>query len=263
VHDTRSVDLNCDLGESYGPYTMGLDEEVMPYITSANIACGFHAGDPLTMEKTVTLALKQRVAVGAHPGYPDLLGFGRRDMYLAPAETTAYIIYQISALRGFVEAAGGILQHVKPHGALYNMAAKDLELARAIVKGIALVDRELILVALAGSLLYRAGKETGLRVASEVFADRAYAPDGSLVPRGKQGAMIKDPQAAALRVERMVTEGKVTAITGEDLEVQADTVCIHGDTPGAVLFAREIKQHLVLAGIEVIPMGRIFASARE
>lgn len=242
---------------------MGLDEEVMQYITSANIACGFHAGDPVTMQKTVALAIKQGVALGAHPGFPDLLGFGRREMHIAPAEATAYIIYQIGALRAFITAAGGLLQHVKPHGALYNMAAKMPELAQAIVKGISLVDRELILVALAGSELYRAGKEAGLRVAGEVFADRAYAADGSLVPRGKPGAMIKDPAVAALRVYRMVTEGKVTAITGEELDVQADTVCIHGDSPDAVVFASKVNQQLVAAGIEVIPMGRIIAAARE
>lgn len=263
MHDTRSVDLNCDLGESFGSYVLGLDEEVMQHITSANIACGFHAGDPVTMQKTVNLAVKQGVALGAHPGFPDLLGFGRREMQIAPAEATAYIIYQIGALGAFATAAGGLLQHVKPHGALYNMAAKMPELAQAIVKGISLVDRDLILVALSGSELYRAGKEAGLKVAGEVFADRAYAADGSLVPRGKPGAMIKDPAVAALRVHRMVTEGKVTAITGEEVDVEADTVCIHGDSPDAVLFAGKVKQQLVAAGIEVIPMGRKIATARE
>jgi len=262
VHDTRAVDLNCDLGESFGSYVIGLDEDVMRFITSANIACGFHAGDPVTMKKTVDLAIKQGVSLGAHPGFPDLLGFGRRDMLITPAEATAYIIYQIGALWAFVTAAGGTLQHVKPHGALYNMAAKNPELARAIAKGVSLVDRDLILVALSGSELYRAGKEAGLKVAGEVFADRAYAADGSLVPRGKPSSMIKDPALAALRVSRMMTEGVVTAITGEEVKVKADTVCIHGDTPDAVSFADKIYEQLAAAGIEVIPMGRFISAAR-
>ncbi len=235
----------------------------MEYITSANIACGFHAGDPLIMQKTVRLAMERGVAVGAHPGFPDLLGFGRRDMAVSPQEASAYITYQVGALAAFVQSAGGRLQHVKPHGALYNMAAKDPVLAKAIAGAVAAMDRELVLVALAGSALYHAGREAGLKVAGEVFADRAYTADGNLVPRSNPQALIKDPVEGARRVRRMVVEGVLTALTGEELPVQADTVCVHGDTPDAVAYVADIRRLLLQEGITIAPMANIVGKAGE
>ncbi len=248
------VDLNCDLGESFGAYVMGMDDKVIPFITSANVACGYHASDPVVMEKTVGLCKTHNVAVGAHPGFPDLMGFGRREMRLAPAEAKAYMLYQIGALDAFCRAAGLKLHHVKPHGALYNMAAKDGALARAICQAIREYDKTLVLLALAGSEMVRTAQEMGLPVAQEVFADRGYEEDGSLVSRLKPGAMISDEEEAIARVVRMVTEGKVTAVTGRDIPVRADSVCIHGDGEHALIFAQRIREALTSASVQLVPL---------
>ena len=249
------VDLNSDLGESFGRYTLGLDEQILPVISSANVACGFHASDPVVMESTVRLAKKCGVAVGAHPGYPDLMGFGRRNMTVTPEEARAYTLYQIGALDAFLRAQGMTMQHVKPHGAFYNMAAKDYELARAICQGVKDFSPGLTVLGLSGGELIHAAEELGLRAVSEVFADRAYEEDGTLVNRKKPGAMITDEDVAIERVIRMVTEGKVTAITGRDIPIRAESICVHGDGEKAVLFARKIRCALEAGGIDVVPMG--------
>ena len=234
------IDLNCDLGESFGAYTIGMDEKVIPFITSANVACGFHAGDPLVMQRTVALCKQSGAAVGAHPGFPDLQGFGRRQMKLTPAEAKACVQYQIGALKAFCNAAGVPLHHVKPHGALYNMAGKDRALADAICAAVKESAPGAVLLALSGSEMVKAAQAIGLPVANEVFADRGYRPDGSLVPRGTPGAMIEDEDEAIARVIRMVTEGKVTANDGTDIAIQADSVCVHGDGPKALAFVEKI-----------------------
>ena len=249
------VDLNSDLGESFGRYRIGADEALMQYITSANVACGYHAGDPLVMERTVRLAVERGVGIGAHPSFPDLLGFGRRAMQLSSEEIENCILYQVGALAGFARAAGVELAHVKPHGALYNMAAKDVELAKAIVHGIARFSEELIMVCLAGSAMVEAAQEAGLRVAREGFADRAYNPDGTLRSRKLPGALIEDSRLAAERAIRMVRDGVVVAYTGEEVPLRVDTICVHGDTPAAVEMAKTIRGELEAAGIEVVPMG--------
>ncbi len=251
------VDLNSDLGESFGAYTIGLDSEVIPYISSANEACGYHAGDPLVMVETVAAAKAAGVAVGAHPGYPDLLGFGRRNMACSPKEVKAYVQYQLGALMAFTAAAGVKLRHCKPHGSLYNMAAKDLELALAVAGAVAEVDRDGILLGLAGSKLIEAGRRAGLRVACEVFADRAYQADGSLVPRSEPGAVIHDTEEAIARTVRMVTEGRVAAVTGEDVSIEAHSVCVHGDNPSAVAFVTSIRARLEAEGVTVAPIAEI------
>ena len=248
------VDLNCDLGESFGAYVMGMDDKVIPHITSANVACGYHASDPVVMEKTVALCKTHNVAVGAHPGFPDLMGFGRREMRLTPAEAKACMLYQIGALDAFCRAAGVRLAHVKPHGALYNMAARDTALARAICQAIRDYDKSLVLLALAGSEMVRVAREMGLPVAREVFADRGYEEDGSLVSRQKPGAVILDEEEAIARVVRMVTEGKVKAVTGRDVSVQADSICIHGDGEHAVAFAQRIREVLISSGVRLLPL---------
>lgn len=245
------IDLNCDLGESFGAYKMGLDEEVLPYVTSANIACGFHGGDPTVMEQTVALCKKYGVRAGAHPGFPDLAGFGRRNMSLSPAEVKAGTIYQIGALSAFCKGAGIRLWHVKPHGALYNMAAKDYELAKAICQAIKEVDDSLVLLALSNSEMLRAAKDTGLSAASEVFADRAYERDGSLVSRSRKGSMIEDETLAVNRVIRMAKEGVVEAIDKSVVSIEADSVCVHGDGVKALEFVKKIRKGLLEAGIEV------------
>lgn len=249
------IDLNCDLGESFGVYTLGNDEEILKIITSANIACGFHAGDPSTMRKTVELALKNNVTVGAHPGFPDLEGFGRRNMDLSSQEVYDLMVYQIGALQGFVKAVGGTMQHVKPHGALYNMAAKKYELAQAVAEAVYQVDPELILFGLAGSEMIKAGKKIGLRTASEVFADRTYQIDGLLTPRCEANAVIIEENAAIDQVIRMVKEGKVLSQQGADIPIQADTVCIHGDGAHALSFAQKIRQTLESEGIVLRSIG--------
>ena len=250
-----SIDFNCDMGESFGMYKMGLDEEVIKYITSANIACGFHAGDPMWMRHTVKLAEEHGVAVGAHPSFPDLNGFGRRNMAVTPDEAKNDVIYQIGALRAFTKSKK--LQHVKPHGAMYNRAVGDEALARAICEAILEVDPEMILVALAGSTWVEVAEEMGVRVAREIFADRALTPDGALVPRSQPGAVMHDVQEVARRSVRMVTEGRATAITGEDIDVRAETLCLHGDTPGAVEMARAAKKELEAASITIAPVGQL------
>lgn len=253
----RTIDLNSDLGESFGNYTCGMDEEILPYMTSANIACGFHASDPLVMQKTVHLAKENNVKVGAHPGFQDLVGFGRRAMAVPPAEITAIVEYQIGALNAFCMAEGIKMQHVKPHGALYNMAVKDDKIADAICKGIEAVDPSLILLGPAGSCLTKAAERIGLSVAREFFADRAYEEDGSLVARSKPGAVLTDESAAIERVIRMIEKGTVTAITGKEIEVSADSICVHGDSPKAIAFAKSIHQALLDAGITPTAMGDV------
>jgi len=248
-----SIDLNADLGESFGRYTLGMDEKIMEVISSANIACGFHAGDPMVMERTVRLAAEAGIAIGAHPGFPDLMGFGRRNMAVSPEEARAYILYQLGALDAFLRPMGIRMRHVKPHGALYNMAAADEQLGRAICGAVKDFDPELRLVGLSGSLLIRAAEKTGLRAISEVFADRAYEADGSLVSRRKPGAIISDEREALRRVIRMVKEGKVKAINGEEIAIRAESVCVHGDGEKALLFAKSIREALTANDIQVSP----------
>lgn len=243
------IDLNCDLGESFGRYTLGLDAEVLPYVTSANIACGFHAGDPTVMAATVALAEKNQVALGAHPGLPDLVGFGRRKMQITPAQAQADVQYQVGALAAF--SKNGKLHHVKPHGALYNMAAQDYELARGICLGIKAVDPTLILVGLANSQLIKAAQDIELPCAQEVFADRNYLADGSLVPRSQPNALITDEQTAVDRTIKMIQTQSVTAIDGQQVALKPDTVCVHGDGAKAVAFVQKIHAALLAADIEV------------
>ena len=251
------IDLNSDLGESFGRYTLGNDAAVLERVSSANIACGFHAGDPVVMQKTVGLCRASGVRVGAHPGFPDLVGFGRRQMQVSADELRTMVIYQVGALKTFCDAAGVKLQHVKPHGAMYNMAGKDEQMARAICEGVYAVDPSLILLGLSGSKLVAAAKKVGLRAAKEVFADRAYEEDGSLVARSKPGAMITDEEEAIARVVSMVTEHKVKAITGKEIAIEADSICLHGDSPKAVLFAEKISAALKAAGAAIAPMAEI------
>jgi UPF0271 protein len=246
-----SVDLNCDLGESFGRYKLGQDAEMMPLITSVNIACGFHAGDPSVMAQTVSLAKQHKVAIGAHPGYPDLQGFGRRAMGLSPMEIAYLICYQIGALAAFTRLAGVDLMHVKPHGALYNIASQDAAAARAVAQAVAEYDPGLVLVGLAGSELIREGEAAGLRVAREGFPDRAYLPDGSLMPRTQPGALISAPEAVAENALRLVTQG----IMIEEESTKVDTLCLHGDHPEAVNNARAIRSALEAAGVEIYPLG--------
>ena len=245
------VDLNCDFGESFGIYRLGEEKEILQYVTSVNVACGFHAGDPLVMRKTVQMALEQKVAIGAHPGFPDLLGFGRRNIAVTPEEAYAYVVYQVGALAAFVKAEGGTMTHVKPHGALYNMAAKDAALAEAIAKAVYDVDPTLILYGLAGSELINAGKKIGLRTASEVFADRTYQQDGSLTPRSDPRAFIDDEHEAVQQVLTMVKEKRVRSLQGIDVPIEAETICIHGDGKKAVLFAKRLYEELRKEGVDV------------
>ncbi len=247
----KTIDLNCDMGEGFGAWELGEDAALLDYASSANIACGFHAGDPGTMHRTVKLAIEKGVAVGAHPSLPDLQGFGRRRMNVSAQEVYDMVLYQIGAMDGFAIACGGRLAHVKAHGALYNMAARDLSLAQAIAEAVRDFNDSLILFGLSGSELIRAGETAGLKTASEVFADRSYEADGSLTPRTQAGATIGDADAAIARVRRMIREGKVRSRQGEDVEVRADTLCIHGDEPGAVEFARCIRGALKADGIRV------------
>lgn len=247
----KTVDLNCDMGESFGAYELGNDQAILAYVSSANIACGFHAGDPATMRKTVQMALEAGVSIGAHPGFADLVGFGRRNMEITPQEAHDLVVYQMGALQAFVQAEGGVMQHVKPHGALYNMAAARPALAESIALAIYKVNPELILYGLAGSELTRAGEKIGLATAHEVFADRTYQHDGTLTPRSQPNALITDPQKALQQVVRMVTEGKVLTEQGVEIPIRADTICIHGDGTHAVQFAQGIQQALLKAGIMI------------
>lgn len=252
------IDLNCDMGESFGAYTIGMDAEVIERITSANVACGFHAGDPLVMDRTVGLAAARGVGVGAHPGYPDLRGFGRRNMDCTPEEVKNDIIYQVGALQAFCTVHGVRLQHVKPHGALYNAAVGNEPLARAIAEAVASVDPNLIWVTLAGGeapFMARIGREAGLRVAFEAFPDRAYTPEGRLAPRRLPGAVIHDPAEAARRALAMARDGRVGATDGTVLELEIDTLCVHGDSPAALALVSEIRRTLTEAGLALKPMG--------
>ena len=249
----KSIDINSDLGESFGHYRIGCDDQVLDLISSANIACGFHASDPVTMDRTVLAAAERGVHIGAHPGFPDLEGFGRRKMFLSPEEIKCSIIYQIGALEAFCSAHFTVLCHIKPHGALYNMAVKDEELAGAIVSGILSADPYLTLLAPYGSALQKVAEKAGLPFAAEVFADRGYMDDGSLVPRGQPGAMITDPDEAAGRVLRMIEDGVVKTVTGNDIPIRADSVCIHGDSPKAVAFAKTIREALERDGVCIQP----------
>ncbi|MBL0387110.1 LamB/YcsF family protein [Tumebacillus sp. ITR2] len=245
------VDLNCDLGESFGVYPLGNDEEILSVVTSANIACGYHAGDPATMRRTVHMALQRGVGIGAHPGLPDLAGFGRRKMDITPREAYDMTVYQIGALGGFVRACGASLQHVKPHGALYNMAAVNRKLAEAIAEAVYDLDGSMMLFGLAGSELVKAAERIGLQTAHEVFADRTYQANGTLTPRSHPHALLTDPEQSVEQVLRMVMESKVRALSGEDVTIQADTICLHGDGPHALDFARRIRDRLEAADILV------------
>ena len=245
------VDLNSDLGEGFGLYRIGMDKEIIAYISSANIGCGFHGGDPIVMDETVAECKVQSVAIGAHPGFMDLMGFGRRNMVVTAKEAKAYVKYQIGALMAFATAHGIKVQHVKPHGALYNMAAVDLHLATALAEAVYEVDPGLIFLGLANSHMITAAKDCGLTVANEVFADRAYNADGTLVARSKPGAMIHDTELCISRVVRMVKENKVEAITGEDISLVPHSICVHGDNAEAVEFVREIRKALEAEGVEV------------
>ena len=251
----NKIDFNCDMGESFGMYKMGLDEEVIKHITSANIACGFHAGDPNWMRTTVKLAEEHGVAIGAHPSFPDLSGFGRRAMNASALEVKNDVIYQMGALQAFTGAKR--LQHVKQHGAMYNMAVDDQDLATAICEAVLEVDSDIVLLALAGSQWISVAEDLGLRVGREIFADRALNTDGTLVSRTKEGSVIHDIQEVVDRSLRMVTEGKAVAISGEVIEVEADSLCLHGDTPGAVDMAQALKQALVAEDVEVTPLGEL------
>ena len=247
---TAKIDFNCDMGESFGSYKLGQDEEVIKYITSANVACGFHAGDPQWMRHTVKLAEEHGVGVGAHPSFPDLQGFGRRNMVVTSAEAKNDVMYQIGALKAFTREHK--LQHVKPHGAMYNMAVDGGDLSKAINEAVLEIDPEMILIVLAGSPWAGVAREMGLRVATEAFADRALNPDGTLVSRSKPGSVIHDLDEVVERSLKMVTEGRATAINGEEVEVQADTLCLHGDTLGAVEMARAVRNGLRDAGVEIV-----------
>lgn len=252
---TYKVDLNSDLGESFGSYTIGQDELIIPLVTSTNVACGFHAADPVVMSETISRVKAAKVAIGAHPGFPDLMGFGRRNMQLSLQEAKTCVQYQVAALMGMAKAKGLTLQHVKPHGALYNMAATDYNLAYAICEGVKELDDNLIILGLSGSQLIKAAKDLNLKVAQEVFADRAYEEDGTLVARNKPGAFIHDEVEAVARVKRMVKEGKVAAITGKDITIEAHSICVHGDGEKALQFVKKIRSDLIAAGIEIRPFG--------
>ena len=245
------MDLNADLGESYGAWRMGDDAAVMPHVTSANIACGFHAGDPAIMRRTVALAVQHHVAIGAHPSLPDLQGFGRREMQLAPDEVYALTLYQTGALAAIAVAAGARLHHVKPHGALYNMAARDRAWAEAIARAVRDFDASLILVGLAGSTSISAARAAGLRVAREAFCDRRYRSDGSLAPRSEPGAVIEDIDAAITQAVAIATRGEAFTREGTRVVIEADTLCVHGDRPNAGEFALRLRASLQHAGITV------------
>ena len=251
----RSIDLNADLGESFGRWSLGSDADVMKSITSANVACGFHAGDPGVMRETIRMARAAGVAVGAHPGFPDLVGFGRRNMAASAREVEDFVLYQVGALAGIAAAEGVRLQHVKAHGALYNMAIRDRALADAIARAVASLDRALLLFGLPGTELLTAGEAAGLRVVAEGFADRAYQPDGSLTPRSQPGAVIHDAAEVVNRAIRMARDGVVTATDGQDIPMRVQTLCTHGDTPGSHELTRQLRDALERTGIAVRACG--------
>ena len=247
----KRIDINCDMGESYGAWTMGDDAAVMPYLSSANIACGFHGGDPATIRRTVALAVEHGVAIGAHPSLPDLQGFGRRAMKITPQDMYDLVVYQAGAVEAFARAAGSRLHHVKCHGALYNMAANDEALSEAMVRAVHDLGSDVVLYALSESLNFKLAKQRGIPVAGEVFADRGYADDGTLAPRGEPGAMIEDLERSVQQALAMVEEGYVTSLSGKRVPVAADTLCLHGDQPGAVKFASRIKNVFEERGIRI------------
>ncbi|MCI5699727.1 MAG: 5-oxoprolinase subunit PxpA [Lachnospiraceae bacterium] len=247
----KCVDLNCDLGESFGNYKIGMDEEVIPLITSANVACGYHASDPVVMMKTIQMAAENGIGIGAHPGFPDLMGFGRRNMNISTKEAYAYVMYQLGALDAFCKKYGVKMQHVKPHGALYNMAGKDYSLARAVCEAVYDFDHDLILLGLTGSELIHASEAVGLKHANEFFADRAYEEDGSLVARSKAGSMITDEAEALERVIKVVKEGTVTSITGKEISLDINSICVHGDGEKALAFVKLIGERLRKENISV------------
>ena len=246
-----TIDLNCDMGESYGAWTMGDDAALMPLVSSANVAAGFHGGDPATIRETVRLAVAHGVAVGAHPSLPDLAGFGRRPMRIAPKEAYELVLYQSGAVAAFAKAAGTRLHHVKVHGALYNMAARDAGLADAIAAAVRDLGDGVLLYALSGSAMMDAAARCGVRAVAEVFADRSYQDDGTLTPRDQPGAMITDEQASVAQVLQMVEQGTVRAVSGTPVPVVAGTLCLHGDQPGAAAFARALRRTFEGRGIKV------------
>ncbi len=246
-----TIDLNSDLGESFGQWTLGDDEAMLDIVTSANVACGFHAGDPLTLQRTCAAAAQRGVVVGAQVGYRDLAGFGRRFLDATPAELTADVIYQIGALDGMCRAAGTSVRYVKPHGALYNTIVHHEEQAAAVVEAVLAYDRALPVLGLPGSAFLRRAEDAGLRTVSEAFADRGYTPEGTLVPRSRPGALLADPAEVAQRMVRLVTEGTLVAVDGSVVQVRADSLCTHGDSPGAVAMAREVRAALTQNGIRV------------
>jgi len=247
----KKIDLNCDMGESYGAWKMGADAGVMPYISSANIACGFHAGDPATIRQTVRLAVDQGVAVGAHPSLPDLMGFGRRVMRISPQDMYDLVIYQAGAVEAFARAAGAKLHHVKCHGALYNMAATDEGLSEAMGQAVADLGGGVALYALSNSIMMKTAKAKGIPTYGEVFGDRGYSDDGTLAPRDKPGGMIEDAALSVKQVLGMIEEGYVTSLSGKRVPVAADTLCLHGDQPGAVTFAKRLRETFKEKGIAV------------
>lgn len=249
-----SIDLNCDLGEGFGVYQLAPEEEIFPLVTSANIACGFHAGDPQVMRRSVRSALRHGVAIGAHPGTPDLAGFGRRAMELGAGELENLLIYQIGALEAFCRVEGARVAHVKPHGWLYNAAAREAHLAGVIVQTLKGMSSSWILYALAGSELVKAAQAAGLPVAQEAFIDRAYQPDGSLVSRGLPGALLTDPEIAAQQCLRLAMEGKVRTVDGGELRIDADTLCIHGDNPVVLAILRRARQLLLQNRVDLRPV---------
>jgi 5-oxoprolinase (ATP-hydrolysing) subunit A len=253
---TLRIDLNADVGESLGPWRMGEDEALIPLVSSVNVACGAHAGDPAGIARTIGLAIEAGAAIGAHPGYPDLVGFGRRDLEMDPADLEASIIHQVGGVMALARARGVQLTHVKAHGALYNRAARDTPVAATIARAVRLVSADLVLVGLAGSHLLDAGRTEGLQVAAEAFADRAYEADGSLRRRSLPGALLADPAAAARQAVDIATLGRVRAHDGTILRVHADTLCLHGDTPGAAQIARAVRDALAAAGASVTPLAR-------
>lgn len=245
------IDLNSDLGESFGNYQVCMDDEIIKLVSSVNIACGWHAGDPNVMASTVKKAIENNVGIGCHPGYPDLMGFGRRNMAVSPYDLKNYVKYQIGALKAFVDAEGGVLQHVKPHGAMYNMAAKDAALANAIAEAIYEVDSNLIFMGLSGSQMIESAKAFGLKTVSEVFADRTYQADGMLLPRSQEGAVIHDSKIAIEQVMQMVKYKSVKTITGEVIDIDAESICVHGDNVKALEFVKLIRKQLSEEMIEI------------
>lgn len=254
---TKMIDLNTDAGESYGRWKLANEQELFKYVSSANIACGFHAGDPQSIWHSLRNAKSLGVAVGAHPGFPDLMGFGRREMEVSLEELKAYVIYQLGALEAFAKVEGIELQHVKAHGALYNMAWVRADYADAIAKAVASFDSNLIIVAPYGSQMAKKAEEIGLRVAYEAFIDRGYMPDGRLAPRNHPRAVISDPNIAVKRALKIIDDGLVEAIDGSLIEIKAHTLCIHGDSPNAVELAKIVNKKLKEAGIEIRPMAEL------